>query len=80
MKSGISTDSSTLPKVTAEKGKRIVGKIVSADRGQLVTVVYCFSASDVYGPLANFPAKECAMNYILQLPLELYLLYLTQDI
>jgi hypothetical protein len=51
--SGISTVPNKLPKVTAEIGKIIVDKIVSADRGQLVTVVCCFSASGVL----------CSSNY-----------------
>jgi hypothetical protein len=56
--SGISTVPNKLPKVTAEKGKRLVGKIVSADRGQLVTVVCCFGASGICVPPAViFPLK-----------------------
>jgi hypothetical protein len=72
--SGISTLPNKLPKVIAEKGKRLVDKIVSADRGQLVTFVCCFSASGVYVPPAMiFPRKKCAMNCIQKLQLELYL-------
>jgi hypothetical protein len=37
--SGISAVPNKLPKVTAGKGKRIMGNIVSADRGHLVTAV-----------------------------------------
>jgi hypothetical protein len=55
--SGSSTVPNKLPKVIAEKGKRVVGKIVSADLGQLVTVVCCFSASGV-PPAMIFPRKR----------------------
>jgi hypothetical protein len=71
--SGISTVPNKLPKVIAERGKRIVGKIVYADCGQLVSVVCCFSASGVYMFLQlYFPVKECAINCIQKL-VKLYL-------
>jgi hypothetical protein len=70
--SGISTVPNKLPMVIAEKGKRLVGKTVSADRGLLVTVVCCFSASGVCVQLRYFLVKESAMNSILKLQLELY--------
>jgi hypothetical protein len=41
-----------LSKVTAEKGKRLVGKFVSADREQLLTVLCCFSGAVMYVPTA----------------------------
>jgi hypothetical protein len=50
--SGSSAIPSKLPKVTAEKSKILVGKIESAARGQLVTVVCCFNASFICVPLA----------------------------
>jgi hypothetical protein len=67
--SGISTVPNKLPKVTVEKGKRIVGKIVSADRGQLVTVVCCFSASGVYVPPAIFPRKRMCNELYSEAPI-----------
>jgi hypothetical protein len=44
-KSGITTVPNKVPKVTAQKGKQLVGKTVSADGRQLVTVdvlLQCF--------------------------------------
>ena len=41
---GVSTVPNKVPKLYAEKGKRAVCKIVSADRGQLVTAVRWFKA------------------------------------
>ena len=42
-----------------EKGKRAVSKLVSADRGQLVTAVCCISASGLHVPPALiFPRKR----------------------
>jgi hypothetical protein len=57
--SGMSTVPNKLPNVIAEKGKRLVGKIVPADRGQLLTVICCFSASGIYVlPAMIFPRKR----------------------
>ena len=39
-----------LPKILSQKGKRAVGKIVSGERGQLVTAVCCMSAGSKYVP------------------------------
>jgi len=39
-----------VPKVISSKGKKIVGKSVAAERGELVTAVCCFSASGIYVP------------------------------
>ena len=56
---GVSTVPNKVPKVYAEKGKRAVSKIVSADRGQLVTAVCWISASGLYVPPALiFPRKR----------------------
>ena len=56
---GVSTVPNKVPKVYAEKGKRAVSKVVSADRGQLVTAVCCISASGLYVPPALiFPRKR----------------------
>jgi hypothetical protein len=68
--SGISTVPNKLPKVTAEKGKRVVGKVVSADRGRLVTFVCCFSASGVYVPPAMiFPRKRMCNELYSEAPI-----------
>ena len=56
---GLSTVPDKVAKVYAEKGKRAVSKIVSADRGQLVTAVCCISASGLYVPPALiFPRQR----------------------
>lgn len=56
---GLQTVPNKLPKVYAKTGKKIVGKIVSAERGQTVTAVCCMSASGVYVPPALiFPRKR----------------------
>ena len=56
---GVSTVPGKVPKVYAEKGKRVVSKMVSADRGQVVTAVCCISASGLYVPPALiFPRKR----------------------
>jgi hypothetical protein len=68
--SGLSTVPNKLTKVIAEKGKRIVGKIVSADRGQLLTVVCCFSRSGVYVPPAIiFPRKRMCNELYSEAPI-----------
>ena len=72
--SGITTVPNKLSKVIAGKGKTLVGKIVSADRGQLVTAVCCFCAAGMYVPPAMiFAVKECVMNCVPRLHSELYL-------
>lgn len=48
--SGMLTVPNKLPKVVAPKGKRTVGKIVSSERGQLVTAVCCMGATGQYIP------------------------------
>ncbi|XP_030766433.1 uncharacterized protein LOC115890366 [Sitophilus oryzae] len=47
---GLSTVPNKLPKVYAPKGKKTVSKVVSAERGQLVTAVCCMSASGIWVP------------------------------
>jgi hypothetical protein len=63
--SGFSTVPNKLPKVIAEEGKIHVGKIVSANRGQLITVVCSLIASGVCVPPAMiFPRKRmCDVLY-----------------
>ena len=57
--SGLSTVSNNTPKVILRKGKRHVGKVVSADRGQNVTVVCSMSPTGIYVPPAIiFPRKR----------------------
>lgn len=57
--SGICTVVNKLPKVISPTGKRCVSKIVSAERGQLVTVVCCMSASGNFVPPAMiFPRQK----------------------
>lgn len=56
---GISTVPNKIPKVLTNKGKRSVNKVTSAERGQLVTAVCCFSAGGHYIPPALiFPRKR----------------------
>lgn len=48
-----------IPKVISPRGKRTVGKIVSGERGQLITAVCCVSAGGNYVPPALiFPRKR----------------------
>jgi hypothetical protein len=68
--SGISTVPSKLPKVIAERDKRLVGKIVSTDCGQLVTVACCFSVSGVYVPPPMiFPCKRMCNKLYSEAPI-----------
>lgn len=56
---GLSTVPNRLPKVFAPKGKKTVSKVVSAERGQLITSVCCMSASGIWVPPALiFPRKR----------------------
>lgn len=56
---GITTVPNRIPKVISVKGKRAVGKVVSAERGQTVTAVCCMSASGNYvPPTLIFPRKR----------------------
>ncbi|KAJ4437982.1 hypothetical protein ANN_13921 [Periplaneta americana] len=53
---GLTTVPNTQPKVLAQKGRRQVGTLASAERGQLVTAEICFSAAGQYiPPLLIFP-------------------------
>lgn len=47
---GLSTVPNKLPKVLTSKGKKLVGKVTSADRGQLITAVCCVSVTGTYIP------------------------------
>jgi hypothetical protein len=56
---GLQTVPNKLPKIYAQQGKKIVGKIVSAERGQTMTAVCCMSASGTFVPPALiFPRKR----------------------
>lgn len=47
---GMLTVSNKIPKVLAPKGKKSVSKIVSGERGQLITAVCCASAAGYFVP------------------------------
>lgn len=69
--SGISTVPNRIPKVIISKGKQSVNKVTSAERGQLVTVVCCFSASGHYVPPALiFPRKRSKSELLYGAPPE----------
>jgi hypothetical protein len=71
--SGISTVSNKLPKLMAEKGKNLWVKLCPQIVGNWY-LLFVASALQVSMFLQlYFPVKECAMNCILKLPLELYL-------
>lgn len=56
---GISVVQSKLPKILSLKGKKQVGAITSAERGALITVITCMSASGNYvPPMLIFPRKN----------------------
>ncbi|KAK9723449.1 hypothetical protein QE152_g19212 [Popillia japonica] len=49
---GLLTVPNKIPKVVSTKGKKSVSKIVSAERGQLITAVCCVNAAGFYIPAA----------------------------
>lgn len=56
---GLSVVQSKIPRVVGLKGKRQVGAITSAERGSLVTVICCMSASGIFvPPMMIFPRKN----------------------
>lgn len=55
---GITTVPNKIPKVITNKGKRSVNKVTSAERGQLVTAVCCFSAGGHYIPPALISPRK----------------------
>lgn len=62
---GMSTVPNKVPKVISTKGKKIVGKTVAAERGELVTAVCCFSGSGIYVPPALiFPRKRMKVEFL----------------
>lgn len=62
--SGLSTVPNYTPKVISEKGKRMVAKVSSAERGELVTTICCFNALGNYIPPGLiFPRKRLNENF-----------------
>lgn len=56
---GVSVVPKTKSKIIAKRGRKQVGAIVSAERGQTVTVEICFSAAGNYmPPMLIFPRKR----------------------
>ncbi|CAH1963196.1 unnamed protein product [Acanthoscelides obtectus] len=56
---GISCVSKTKSKIIAEKGRKQVGSLSSAERGQTVTVEVCFNAAGTYmPPMLIFPRQR----------------------
>ncbi|XP_025414245.1 uncharacterized protein LOC112686259 [Sipha flava] len=66
---GITVNPKGQSKVLATKGKRQVGILTSAERGETVTAVICFSASDAYvSPMLIFPRKRNQPHFSTGLP------------
>ncbi|KAB0803148.1 hypothetical protein PPYR_00118 [Photinus pyralis] len=66
---GLSTVPNKLPKVLTTKGKKLVSKVSSGERGQLITAVCCVSASGIYVPPALiFPRKRLKDELYLNAP------------
>lgn len=66
---GISTSPSKPPKVITSRGKKVVGKISSAEKGQTVTVVASFSVSGIYvTPTLIFPRNRPKPELIKKAP------------
>lgn len=60
----VSTVPNKLPKVIAPKGKQLVSKVVSQERGESVTGVCCVSAAGYYVPPALiFPRKKFKQEF-----------------
>jgi hypothetical protein len=56
--SGISTVPNRVPKVISPKGKKIVCRVTSGERGQTVTVVCCMSPTGIFVPPAMIFARK----------------------
>lgn len=68
---GITVNPKIQSKVLATKGKRQVGILTSAERGETVTAVICFSASGAYvPPMLIFPRKRSQPHFSTGLPSE----------
>ncbi|GBP55030.1 Tigger transposable element-derived protein 1 [Eumeta japonica] len=56
---GLTIVQSKIPEVIGKKGKRQIGALTSAERGSLMTVVCCMSASGIHiPPMMIFPRKN----------------------
>lgn len=63
--SGINTVQKKIPKVITIKGKKLVGKIVSAERAQTITLVCAMSATGSYVPPAFIFPRKRIKGYLL---------------
>lgn len=63
--SGVNTVPKKIPKVISVKGKKLVGKIVSAERGQTITLVCAMSATGNYVPPAFIFPRKRMKGYLL---------------
>lgn len=63
--SGVSTVPKKIPKVISVKGKKLVGKIVSAERGQTITLVCAMSATGNFVPPAFIFPRKRMQGYLL---------------
>jgi len=62
---GLSCVAKSQGKIIASKGRKQVGKLSSAERGQNVTATICFSASGHYvPPLLIFPRKRLVPSFL----------------
>lgn len=62
---GITVVPKSASKIIAIKGKRQVGALTSAERGELVTAEICFSASGSYmPPLLIYPRKKMQQGFL----------------
>lgn len=66
---GITVNPKSNSKIIALKGKRQVGLLTSADRGETVTALLCMSASGAYmPPMLIFPRKRMQQEFEMGLP------------
>lgn len=66
---GITSVPNTVPKVISIKGKKQVGSIVSAERGETVTCVLCCNAAGYFvPPLMIFPRKKNNLEFVKNTP------------
>ena len=71
---GLSTVQSQKEQVLAHKGRKQVGKMVNAEKGETITVVCCISASGIFiPPMLIFP-RACKRSQVLTAtPMKQYL-------
>jgi hypothetical protein len=66
---GVSVNPKTQSKIVALKGKRQVGSLTSAERGETVTAAVCMSASGLFmPPMLIFPRMKKKQEFELGLP------------